>query len=68
MADADETKEEREGPTPNGGVRSVAYFRDEGGRPCPKREAAGTEIVEYDASGNAVFRTYLQKPGPSVSI
>ena len=39
-----------EGPTPNGGAYALAY-----------RDGDFTEIVEYDASGNQVFRTYLER-------
>lgn len=67
-ANSDDTKEEHAGPTPNGGVRSVAYFRDKQGNPCPKADDAGMEVVEFDADGNQVFRTYMQKPGPDVPI
>ncbi len=52
------TQEEREGPTPNGGARSVAYYRDDAGNPAEKAEATQVEIVEYDAEGKAVWRTY----------
>jgi hypothetical protein len=62
------TSEERIGPTPNGGVRSVAYFRDRKGNLCPKAEAAAMEVVEFDASGRAVFRTYMQIGNDPVPI
>jgi hypothetical protein len=58
---ADETSERRDGPTPNGGVYSVANFLDAEGKPCPKAEAIGMEILEYDADDRCVGRTYLAK-------
>jgi hypothetical protein len=54
------SKSERiDGPTPAGGVASVAYFRDADGNPCPKDEAVGIEIHELDAAGTAIRRTHL---------
>jgi hypothetical protein len=53
------TSERIDGPTPNGGVASVAYFRDAEGNPCPKDEAVGIEIHELDAAGTAIRRTHL---------
>jgi hypothetical protein len=61
---ADETEERVDGPTPNGGAYSIAYFRDAEGNPCQKAGAA--EIVEFDAKGEAVHRSYLRAPeGPT---
>lgn len=70
MADLpDDTSERTEGPTPNGGASAVAYFRDRDGRPCRKADAAAMEVIELDASGTAIFRTYLQIPSkPDVPI
>lgn len=53
--------EHRPGPTPNGGVRSVAYFQDAAGNPCPKADAVAMEIVEFDADGQAIHRTYMDR-------
>ena len=47
------TQEGREGPTPNGGVRSVAYFRDDAGDRAEKAQATQVEIVEYDAESTS---------------
>lgn len=44
--------ERREGPTPNGGAYSLLYRHDDG----------SMEIVECDAGGNQVFRTYSPAP------
>src|SRR5262249_55568878 len=52
------TKESREGPTPNGGVRSEAYYSNDQGEPVDKSVATCIEIVEYDAEGKVVGRTY----------
>jgi hypothetical protein len=40
--------ERHDGPTPNGGAYSIAYFRDDG----------SMEIVEFDADGKEIHRTY----------
>jgi hypothetical protein len=46
------------GPTPNGGVASEIFYRDKDGEGCGPEEAATCEIVEYDADGHVIFRTY----------
>jgi hypothetical protein len=58
-----DTRERTEGPTPTGGAYAIAYFRDARGNPCTKAEAHATEIIEFDARDNQVFRTYMQRPG-----
>lgn len=60
---AGETEERIDGPTPNGGTYSVAYFRDAEGNRCGKAEAASTEILEYDADDQCVGRTYMERAG-----
>ncbi len=52
------TSEQREGPTPNGGVRSVIYYQADDGSPAEKEQATACEIIEYDADGEVVNRTY----------
>ncbi len=52
------TFEEIIGLTPNGGVKSVAYYTDARGKPCDKAAAVRMEIVELDAEGKPIFRTY----------
>lgn len=47
-----------DGPTPHGGAKAIAYFRDADGNPSPKERAAQVEIVELDAAGEQVFRTH----------
>lgn len=56
------TEESREGSTPNGGVRSTAYYQDDGSQPAEKDAATRVMIVEYDADGNSIQRTYGQIP------
>ena len=53
-----ETQTRPEGPTPNGGAYAIAYWQDMFGNPVTKSEYARFEIVEYDETGNQVFRTY----------
>jgi len=52
------TEREVVGPTPNGGVRSKAFFQDDEGEPIDQEEATRVEIVEYDAAGDVISRTY----------
>jgi hypothetical protein len=47
-----------EGGTPAGGVRAVAYFRDENGNPTEQAKAYFMEILEYDKEDNILQRTY----------
>jgi hypothetical protein len=54
-----QTSERVDRPTPNGGAYSVANFLDSQGRPCPKAQAVGMEIMEFDAADQCVGRTYL---------
>ncbi len=50
-------------PTPNGGVKSTAYFMDEDHNPTEKSNAVGVEVIEYDAKDQEIHRTYLKMPG-----
>ena len=59
----DPTSERHDGPTPNGGVYSIAHFLKDG-KPVPKADATAMEIIEFDADGRQVHRTYLTKPSP----
>ena len=52
-----ETSQRREGPTPNGGTYSIAYFRDENGNPTTKDQARIVEIIEYNAKGEVIHST-----------
>lgn len=52
------TEERTEGPTPHGGAYAIAYFQNKDGQPTIKERAAKVEIVEFDAGGNVVWRTY----------
>src|ERR1700720_612849 len=46
------------GPTPNGGVRSAAYFTNDRDEPVDESVATKVRIVEYGADGPPGFRTY----------
>ncbi len=52
------TKEDHEGPTPNGGVRSTIYYQGADGQPADRDAATRCVIVEYDAQGEEIQRTY----------
>jgi hypothetical protein len=52
------TFREHEGKTPGGGVRSRINFLDADGNPAEESQAVRAEIIEYDARGNQVGRTY----------
>jgi len=49
--------EEQIGETPNGGVKSCAFFFKDG-NPCEKEEADSIRIVEYDKDGMPIFETF----------
>ena len=53
-----DTWERIDGATPNGGAYAIAYWLDQDGSPTDKASAAACEVVEYDRSDNAIFRTY----------
>lgn len=56
-----------DGPTPAGGVRSEAYLTDAAGLPTDDPRAATTaEIVEYDAAGEEIARSYGRTDYPAV--
>lgn len=48
-----------EGPTPNGGAYAIARFTRDGA-PAPKEQADAVEVVEYDAAGREIHRTYAR--------
>lgn len=52
------TSETFDGPTPHGGVRTVVYYSDDDGNLVDKAAATRAEIVELDARGDQVHRTY----------
>ena len=53
------TKKEAPGPTPNGGVKSEIYYLDRQTREAVDESVAtAAEIVELDAKGNIIHRTY----------
>jgi hypothetical protein len=59
---AADTEERVDGPTPNGGTYSIAYFRDADGNPCPKERSESMEICEFDEKDECIHRTYMRKP------
>ena len=46
------------GPTPNGGVKSVAYYQDAEGNPVEQVDAKRVEIHELGEHDEILFRTY----------
>jgi hypothetical protein len=52
------TQKSSSNPTPNGGVKSIMYYRDAEGNPAEEDVAVQAEIVELDENNNIVFRTY----------
>lgn len=44
--------------TPNGGAYSVGYYKGSNGKPCKEADAVACEIVEYNADGQPIARTY----------
>lgn len=47
-----------QGPTPNGGVASEVLFSDADGNLVEQEQATHAEVIEYDASGEVIKRTY----------
>lgn len=47
--------------TPNGGVKSVARFKNERGEPADEADATQVEITEYDGNDEEVYRTVMVK-------
>ncbi len=43
------------GKTPNGGVKTVAYFFAADGSPCREEDARSVQILEYDQNDVCVF-------------
>ncbi len=58
MATEKKTYRRIDKPTPNGGAYSIAYFRDDEGKPCEEKDAKSFEFVEYDKNGVLIKRTY----------
>lgn len=49
-------------PTPNGGVKSTLFYLDADGNETTEAAAVRLLIVEYDAAGVAIHRTYATAP------
>ena len=54
------TSRKSDNPTPNGGVRSEVLFQDDDGNAVDEAEATHAEVLEYDAQGNVIQRTYAR--------
>ena len=56
-----------EGPTPHGGAYAIATFLNDKNEAVTKALATRINIVEYDAGGQEIFRTYsdMRSPGPN---
>lgn len=50
--------ERHDGPTPNGGAYSIAYFYDKNRTPCEKEKAKYINIVEYSKDGRRLNEVY----------
>jgi antitoxin component YwqK of YwqJK toxin-antitoxin module len=55
------TSQRIEGATPNGGVASEIFYQDANGNPAEKEDAVGGELMEYDANGKVIQRTYFTR-------
>ena len=62
---SDPTEDRRPGPTPAGGGESVCYYQDEQGNAAPRSAAVAGEIVELDAAGRQLARTYFERRPPA---
>ena len=62
MAADPKFSERTDGPTPAGGVYTVACFFKGDRIPCAKADATGIEILEFDKDGENIARTWLEKP------
>ena len=49
--------EKRIGPTPSGGVYSIAYYLDKDRKPVDKADAAIVIICEFDDNDDLIFET-----------
>lgn len=47
-----------QGPTPSGGVASETIWSDSDGNIVEQNNATRAEIIEYDADGGVINRTY----------
>ena len=59
------TKKQAAGPTPAGGVRSEIHYLDDQFRPVDEAVATRTEIIEFDAAGEQIARSYGVMSRPS---
>ena len=47
----------KDGPTPNGGAYSIAYYLDKDRAPTDPKDAVFVIICEYDENDNLLFET-----------
>ena len=47
----------KDGPTPNGGAYSIAYYLDKDRAPTDPKDAVFLIICEYDKNDNLLFET-----------
>ncbi len=52
------TSKTKDGPTPNGGVKSRIIYLDDAGNTVDEAVATQATIIEYDAAGEVIQRTY----------
>jgi hypothetical protein len=52
-------QERADGPTPNGGTHSIAFFCDKDGRQTTKDKAEIVDIVEYDSADREIYHTRM---------
>lgn len=57
------TEERIDGATPAGGAYAVAYYLSAAGEPIDRALAERVEIVEFDAGGKEIARTYAEIGG-----
>jgi hypothetical protein len=56
------TQARREGPTPNGGAYSIAYFLDANWKPVPRERAEVIEVIEFTQEDTFLKSTILRRP------
>jgi len=54
------TEQRSDKATPNGGVYSIAYFKNAKGQPVAKEDATAIEIIEFDENDRQIWRTYMR--------
>jgi hypothetical protein len=57
------TSVKKEGPTPHGGVMAEFIFSNADGEIVDQQNAKNVEVIEYDAEGKVLHRTYATVGG-----